>query len=362
MAPAFRSLMRAAVYRGAGDLRVEDVLRPEPGPGEMVVRVEACGICGTDIKKVQKGLLPGPRIFGHEIAGLVAARGQGVTRFREGDRVALHHHIPCRRCFYCGLGAYAQCEEYKRNGTTAGFEPAGGGFSEYVKALDWIVEKGAIPVPDGVEAEEAAFVEPVNTCLKAVRRAGVQAGQAVLVVGQGPIGLLLTQLCRWSGTQPIVTDPLADRRLMALNMGAATALPAGDEVPSEVRRLTGRGADLAIVAALGTAALRQAIDAVRPAGRIIVFAATSPGETAEVDLGALCAAEKELLTSYSASVDVQDLAARLVFGREVRVRDLITHRFPLEQAAQALKVAAHPAPGTLKVMLEPDAREGAPGG
>jgi L-iditol 2-dehydrogenase len=218
-------------------------------------------------------------------------------------------------------------------------------------------------VPDGVEAEEASFVEPVNTCLKAVRRAALQPGESVLVVGQGPIGLLLTQLCRRSGAEPIVTDPLPDRREMALRLGAAVALPAGDEVPAEVRRLTGRGADAALVAALGTDALRQAIDAVRPAGRIIVFAATSPGEMAEIDLGALCAAEKELLTSYSASVDVQDLAARLVFDREVRVRDLITHRFPLEQAARALEVAARPAPGVLKVMLRPDARrEGAPDG
>jgi L-iditol 2-dehydrogenase len=349
--------MKAAVYRGAGDLRVEQIERPQPGPGEMVVRIEACGICGTDIKKVQKGLLTGPRVFGHEMAGIVAALGRGVSRFREGQRVALHHHIPCLGCFYCDQKAYAQCLHYKRNGTTAGFEPAGGGFAEYVKALDWIVERGAIAVPDGVDAEEAAFVEPVNTCLKAVQRAGLRAGESVMVVGQGPIGLLLMQLCRWSGAEPIVTDPLADRRQMAVRLGAAVALPAGDTVPDEVRRLTGRGADVAFVAALGTAALRQAIDAVRPAGRIIVFAATSPGETAEIDLGALCAAEKELLTSYSASVDVQDLAARLVFGREVRVRDLITHRFPLEQAAQALEVAARPAPGVLKVMLRPDAGE-----
>ncbi|HET8645760.1 MAG TPA: alcohol dehydrogenase catalytic domain-containing protein [Vicinamibacteria bacterium] len=356
------ALMRAAVYRGPGDLRVEEVPRPEPGPGEMVVRIEACGICGTDIKKVQKGLLAGPRIFGHEMAGVVAARGAGVTRFREGERVVLHHHIPCRRCFYCEQGAYAQCEGYKRNGTTAGFEPAGGGFAEFVKALDWIAEHGAIAVPEGVDAEEAAFVEPVNTCLKAVRRAALRPGESVVVVGQGPIGLLLTQLCRWSGAEPIVTDPLPDRREVALRLGAAVALPAGEGVPAEVRRLTGRGADVALVAALGTAALRQAIDAVRPAGRIIVFAATSPGETAEIDLGALCAAEKELLTSYSASVDVQDLAARLVFGREVRVRDLITHRFPLEQAAPALELAARPAPGVLKVMLRPDARGDAPDG
>jgi len=345
--------MKAAVYRGPGRLVVEEVPRPEPGPGEMVVHIEASGICGTDIKKIQKGLGTPPRIFGHEMAGTVSALGAGVTRFREGDRVALHHHIPCRRCFYCAEGAYAQCEHYKRNGTTAGFEPAGGGYAEYVKALDWIVEEGAIPVPDGVLAEEAAFVEPVNTCVKAVKRAGLRPGQSTLVVGQGAIGLLLTQLCRWSGTEPIVTDPLPDRREMALRLGAAAALPAGDGVPAEVRRLTGRGADVAFVAALGTAPLRQAIDAVRPAGRIVVFAATSPGEIAEVDFGALCAAEKELWTSYSASVDVQDLAARLVFGREVHVRELISHRFPLEEAAQAVDLAARPGPGVLKVMLRP---------
>lgn len=345
--------MKAAVYRGIGQLVVEEVPRPEPGPGEMVVRLEASGICPTDIKKIQKGLGAPPRIFGHEMAGRVSALGAGVTRFREGDRVVLHHHMPCRRCFYCGEGAYAQCEHYHRNGTTAGFEPAGGGYAEYVKALDWIVAEGAIPVPDGVLAEEAAFVEPVNTCLKAVKRAAVRPGQATLVVGQGAIGLLLMQLCRWSGTAPIVTDPLPDRREMALRLGAAAALPAGENVPDEVRRLTGRGADVAFVAALGTAPLRQAIDSVRPAGRIVVFAATSPGEVAEVDFGALCAAEKQLWTSYSSSVDVQDLAAQLVFQREVRVRELITHRFPIEDAARAVDVAAHPGPGVLKVMLQP---------
>src|SRR5438132_3082544 len=169
--------MRAAIYWGKGDLRVEEVPVPEPGPGEMLVRVEACGICGTDIKKIEKGLLPGPRIFGHEICGTVARLGAGTQRFREGDRVVVHHHVPCRRCFYCAQQAYAQCESYKRNGTTAGFEAAGGGMAEYVKALDWIVERGTIAVPDGVSPEEAALVEPVNTCLKAVRKAGVTRGQ-----------------------------------------------------------------------------------------------------------------------------------------------------------------------------------------
>ena len=345
--------MKAVVYRGPNDLRVEEVPRPEPGPGEMLVRVEASGICGTDLKKIQKGLLSPPRIFGHEIAGTVVALGAGAPRFREGQRVVLHHHVPCGACFYCHRRAYAQCATYRRNGTTAGFEPSGGGYAEYVKAMDWIVAQGAIAVPDGVLSEEAVFVEPVNTCLKAVRRAGVEKGQTVLIVGQGPIGLLLLQLCGWAGADVLVSDSLADRLEMGRSLGAARALDAREDVPREVRALTGgRGADCAFVAAVGPAPFAQAVDAARPAGRIMVFAATSPGETAEVDLGALTASEKEILTSYSASIDQQDLAARLVFGREIRVRELVTHRFPLERAPEAFALAARPAPGVLKVVLQ----------
>jgi L-iditol 2-dehydrogenase len=345
--------MKAVVYRGPNHLRVEEVPRPEPGPGEMLVRVEASGICGTDLKKIQKGLLSPPRIFGHEIAGTVASLGAGPSRFREGQRVVLHHHVPCGACFYCERRAYAQCAAYRRNGTTAGFEPSGGGYAEYVKAMDWIVAGGAVPVPEGVLAEEAVFVEPVNTCLKAVRRAGVEKGQTVLIVGQGPIGLILLQLCRWAGAEVLVSDTLGDRREMGRSLGAARALDAREDVPREVRGLTeGRGADCAFVAAVGPVPFAQAVDAVRPAGRIMVFAATSPGETAEVDLGALTASEKEILTSYSASIELQDLAARLVFGREVRVRELVTHRFPLERAEEAFALAARPAPGVLKVVLQ----------
>ena len=345
--------MKAVVYRGPGDLRVEEIPRPEPAPGEMVVRVEASGICGTDLKKIQKGLLTPPRVFGHEIAGTVAALGSGTGRFREGQRVVLHHHVPCGDCFYCGHAAHAQCETYKRNGTTAGFEPSGGGYAEYVKAMDWIVERGAIPVPDGVLDEEAVFVEPVNTCLKAVRRARIAKGETVLVVGQGPIGLILLQLCRRAGADVFVSDALPDRLDVGRRLGAAVGFDARQDVPREARGLTGgRGVDCAFVAAVGPAPFSQAVHAVRPAGRIMVFAATSPGEIAEVDLGALTASEKEILTSYSASIDVQDLAARLVFGREVRVRELVTHRFPLERAPEAFALAARPGRGVLKVLLE----------
>ncbi len=347
--------MKAAVYRGAGRLGVEEIPVPEVGRGELLVRVEACGVCGTDIKKIEKGLLPGPRVFGHEIAGRVARVGAGVVRFREGDRVVLHHHVPCLWCFYCRAGAYAQCEAYRRNGTTAGFEPSGGGFAEYVKAFDWIVERGTIPVPDGVLPEEACFVEPVNTCLKAVRKAGVEKGQTVLVVGQGPIGLILTQLVRRAGAEALASDVLPDRLEAARTLGATVTLDARGDVPGEVRRLTGgRGADVTLLAAVGRPAFGQALDATRPGGRLLVFAATSPGETAEVDLGLLGASEKDILTSYSASVDVQDTAAQLVFGREVRVRSLVTHRFPIEETPAAVALAARPAKGVLKVVVQMD--------
>jgi L-iditol 2-dehydrogenase len=346
--------MRAAVYREKGRLEVEEVPLPELAPGEILVRVDVCGVCGTDIKKVQKGLLPGPRIFGHEIAGTVAQVAAGVRRFREGDRVALHHHIPCGECFFCRERAYAQCPRYKENGTTAGFEPSGGGMAEYVKARDYIVERGAIAIPDGVLPEEAAFVEPVNTCLKAVEKAGIESGQTVLVVGQGPIGLLLMQIAKRTGATVIASDTMADRLEMSQKLGADVALDArATDVVKEVRAATaGRGADRTLLAALGPVAVRQAIDATRAAGRVVVFSATSPGETAEIDLGALCSSEKDILTSYSASVDVQDEAARLVFSREVRVRELITHRLPLSRSAEAFDIASRPAPGVLKVVVE----------
>jgi L-iditol 2-dehydrogenase len=351
--------MNAVVYHGRGDLRLEELPVPDPGPGEMVLKVDACGICPTDLKKIRKGLLLGPRVFGHEIAGTVVALGKGAARWKEGERVVVHHHVPCSSCFYCSRGAYAQCAQYKRNGTTAGFEPSGGGYAGYVRVLDWIVERGTVAIPDDVPAEEAAFVEPVNTCLKAVEKAGVLPGETVLVVGQGPIGLLLMQLARWLGATVVASDPLPERRAVSVALGASFVLDSAADVAAELRGLTdGRGADCALVAAGGGPAFAQALAATRPAGRLLSFAATSPGETAEVDLGLLTTAEKDILTAYSSSIDVQEQAAKLVFSREVRVAEMISHRFPIERAAEAFALAMQPAPGTLKVVLTAEGASG----
>ncbi|MEO8658814.1 MAG: alcohol dehydrogenase catalytic domain-containing protein, partial [Bryobacteraceae bacterium] len=159
--------MKAAVYIGESRVLVQGIPVPEIGPGELLIRVESCGICHTDLKKIEYNLLPGPRIYGHETAGIVAAVGEGVKNYEPGDRVIVFHHIPCKNCFYCRKKLYAQCPVYKRVGVTAGYEPAGGGFSQYVRVFDWIVRSGVEKIPDGVSFDRASFVEPVNTCVKA---------------------------------------------------------------------------------------------------------------------------------------------------------------------------------------------------
>src|SRR6266852_2420833 len=203
--------MQAAVYRGQGCVSVEEVPTPEIGPGELLVRVEACGICHTDLKKIEYNLLAPPRIYGHETAGVVARVGRGVRKFEPGDRVVVFHHIPCSDCFYCRKKLYAQCPAYKKVGVTAGFEPAGGGFSQYVRVMDWIAERGVERIPEGISFERATLVEPLNTCLKAVVQCDPQPGDFVMVLGQGPIGLMFTMLVNRTGARLAATDTIAER-------------------------------------------------------------------------------------------------------------------------------------------------------
>ena len=180
--------------------------------------MEACGICHTDLKKIEYNLLAPPRVYGHETAGVVAAVGSGVTKFKPGDRVVAFHHIPCRNCFYCQRKLYAQCPVYKKVGITAGFEPAGGGFAQYVRVMDWIVDAGVEKIPDGVSFERATLVEPLNTCLKAVVQCDPQPEDLVVILGQGPIGLMFTMLMRRTGARVAATDTIDARLALASAM------------------------------------------------------------------------------------------------------------------------------------------------
>lgn len=347
--------MLAGVYRGQGRVVPEQVPIPELLEGEVLVRVGACGICGTDIKKIKQGFLPPPQIFGHEIAGTVAAVGPNVRQWRAGDRVLSFHHIPCGKCFYCQQKLYSQCPIYKKVGVTSGFRPSGGGFAQYVRVMDWIAERGMMAIPNDVSFEEAAFVEPVNTCLKAVHRARVQPQETVLVVGQGPIGLLLMLLARRAGATVLTSDPMAWRRQKSVQLGAEASLdPLQDDLDEEMRsRTSGRGADAVLVSAPLPHLLAEALRLVRPGGRVLLFAYNDPLMRVEFPAAAVGIDEKEILGSYSASFDLQEESARLIFDRILPVRELISHRFPLSEIAQALELAAHPSEDSLKIILVP---------
>jgi len=347
--------MRAGVYRGARRVVVEQVPVPGIGEGEVLIRVAACGICGTDIKKIQYGFLPPPQIFGHEMAGVVAAVGPGVTAWRPGDRVVSFHHVPCGTCFYCTRALFSQCDTYKRVGVTAGFKPAGGGFSEFVRVMPWIAARGMVAIPPGVSFDEATFVEPVNTCLKCVKKGRVAAGDVVLVIGQGPIGLLLMLLARLEGATVLTTDLMPERRARSLQLGADAALdPAGDEVRQALAaRSDGRGADVVLVAVPSPALVADALALARPGGRVVLFAHNDPQMTMTVPAAPIGIEEKELLGSYSASIELQAESARLVFERRLPVADLVSHRFPLDRIAEALDLAARPDGHSLKVVIAP---------
>jgi L-iditol 2-dehydrogenase len=396
--PDIPKTMRAVVYRGPNDLRLETVPVPPIRAHELLVRVAACGVCPTDIKKIQHGTVPPPRIFGHETAGTIVKIGGGAGalagRFKIGDRVALHHHVPCRECHFCRHRAFAQCETYKRTGVTAGFEPAGGGYAEYVRALPFVLP-GVVKIPAKNSFAEGALLEPVNTVLKAVNRLDLLPGDVVLVAGQGPIGLMFTRLLQLQGARVLATDLLAARLRLAKKFGARwTLTPSFSHPMGERGRRTDEGflsrvtrhvspLDAAIIAVPSDAVVQQALQRVRGGGQVLLFAHTQraalagrrgPGAASRstrgakpaaptaldprpsalaLDLASICLDEKDLIGSYSSDFTLQREVARLVFSRRLDVRRLITHRFPLDQTAAAVALAANPTADSLKIIVAP---------
>ena len=350
--------MRAVVYRGINDMRLETVPVPRIESGELLIKIATCGVCGTDLKKIHMGSHSAPRIFGHEMAGVVAEVGAGVTKFCVGDRVMSFHHVPCGECYYCRKNTPAQCPLYKRTGATAGFEPSGGGFAEYIRVMDFVVNYGGVVlIPDGVPFEQAAFVEPLNTVLKGVKLLNLAPDDTVLVIGQGPIGLMHAALAKRIGARVLTSDLFAERHAIAARFGLTNPIHAGTEnvVERVLAETEGRGADAVIVAVGGNALIRTAMDAVRPGGKVMLFAQTQHGE-ATFDPAAVCVDEKTLIGSYSSSFPIMGEVTGLVFDgyrNGFDLTQLISHRFSYEEAAAAIEIASHPQPGSMKIMMEP---------
>ena len=340
--------MRVAMYYNNSDVRVEEMPTPEAGSGELLVRIDASGICGSDVMEWYR-IQRAPVVLGHEVAGAVAQVGDGVERFREGDRVVVTHHVPCNACRYCLSGHHTVCDTLR----TTNYDP--GGFCEYVRVPAVNVDRGAFHIPDGLGADEASFAEPLACVYRGQRRANIEPGQSVLVLGSGLAGLLHINLARALGAGRIVATDLSEFRMdAAKRLGADFAVPATDDVPARLREVNdGRLADLVIVATGARPALYQALDSVERGGTVLFFAPTEPGVNVEVPVNdVFFRNDATLTTTYAASPGDLATALDMIAAGRVQVGDMISHRLGLEQAGLGFKLTAE-ATNSLKVIIQP---------
>lgn len=341
--------MRVARLYGWGDVRVEEVAVPRPGPGEALVRVEACGVCGSDALRwyVER---KAPAVLGHEPAGVVVTVGEGVTDVAAGDRVFIHHHAPCLACEECRRGLWSNCATWKR----LQLEP--GGFAEYALVRAESVARDTLLLPEAMDFETATFIEPLATCVRAVRRQGrLEAGDAVLIVGLGAMGQLMVPLARRYGAGLVFgSDFVEERRERALRRGADAAFdPAAMDVAKAVRdRTGGRGADVVVVCPGDPRAIEAALDAAAPGARVVCFTPLAPGTEIRLDASGLYFREITLTQSYSCGPDETREALRLLEAGAVEVRSLVTHRAGLEGVGDAILRAAGKGEG-IKTVIHP---------
>ncbi len=339
--------MRVAMYYSNRDVRLEKMRVPKIGSGELLVRVRASGICGSDLMEWYR-IKKAPLVLGHEIAGEVVEVGEGVKDFRVGDRVFASHHVPCGKCRYCLAGHQSVCDMLR----TTHFYP--GGFAEYIRVPKINVELGTYRLPDGITFDEGSFIEPLACVVRAQRFARLTPGQTVLVIGSGISGLLHIQLARVHGASRIIATDVSEFRLRAAaEFGADATIRGTEDVPARLRDLNdSRLADLVIVCTGAMPAIEQAVKSVDRGGTLLFFAPTAAGVEVPIPLFDFWRDEISVLTSYAGSG--QDLleSIELIHNRRVRVADMITHRLPLAEAARGFQLTAS-GQDSIKVIIDP---------
>jgi len=339
--------MRVAMYYNNRDVRIEEMQTPHVGPGELLVKVMASGICGSDVMEWYR-IKKAPLVLGHEIAGEIVAVGEGVKRFKAGDRVTVAHHVPCNTCHYCLNGHYSVCETLR----TTNFSP--GGFSEYIRIPQINVDRGTFILPEEVSYEEGTFAEPLACTLLGQRKAGLQPGHSVLVIGSGISGLLHIQLARALGAGNIFAVDISEYRLkIARQVGADFAIYAKENVPDYLRKNNnGRLADIVIVCTGAPPAIQQAFNTVDRGGTILFFAPVEPNISTSMNLWDLWRNCNSVIMSYAGPPDDTARAIELIRAGRVKVKELITHRLSLAETALGFKMVAG-AGESVKVIIEP---------
>jgi len=341
--------MKAALIRGVGDLKVEDVPMPTIERREMLVKMAACGVCSTDIQKMRESFTA-PPVLGHEVAGEVSEVGDDVVDFRVGERVLVHHHVPCYVCHYCRHGSHTMCEEFQRSN----IDP--GGFAEYFRVPETNVVGGAVlRVPDTISFEEATLVEPTACCIRSLMKCDIQISDEVLVIGAGPIGLTMIQLLKVLGANRVFCSDVSDFRLRAAERFGAdeTINPREENLVERIKEMTEcRGVDVVVVATGATDAFVQAFRSVRRGGTVNLFGVSHRGALVSCDVSEIVVSEVSIIPSYSATELEIDMALRLLASRRIDLRGLISHRFRLECVLDAIRCAAD-GKDCLKVIVTP---------
>jgi L-iditol 2-dehydrogenase len=338
--------MRVAVYYNNRDVRLEELPRPQIGPGEILVKVISSGICGSDVLEWYR-IRKAPLVLGHEIAGEIVEVGEGVDRYGIGDRVFVSHHVPCNTCHYCLSGNHTACETLH----TTNYDP--GGFSEYIRIPGINVDRGVFILPDEMSFEDGVFIEPLACVIRGQREAHLRPGQSVLILGSGISGLLHLMLARAMGAGRIITTDISDYRLEAAQrFGADATIHAGDDVPARVSEINGRPADLVIVCTGALSAFNQALQSVDRGGTVLCFATTLPGVELSVPINDFWRNGIKLLPSYANSPYDAAVAIELIRSGRVKVRDMITHRLGLEETGLGFQLVAE-AKESIKVVIEP---------
>lgn len=340
--------MKAGVYHGFEDVRIENVHRPATPRDGLLLRVKACGLCGTDVAKYRHRLVEPPVVLGHEVAGEIVEVGPDAEGWREGDRIIVPHHIPCFVCPYCRHGNVSACETFRPTNI------APGGFCEYMSVAGLSTRKGVLRIPESVTFDQAALCESLACCLRAFKRSATLPGDSMAVIGCGPVGLMHLLLASAMGAGTLIGLDLVPERLEAAKRhGASLALDPRDEAtPERVREATGGcGADVVMVCVGNAAAIETAFRIVRRGGQVHVFAESPPGAELALDPNTIYH-ETALVGTYSSAPADQVEAMRLIADRRVDLEQLVTHRLPLDELQHAFDLAVE---GTdaLKILINP---------
>lgn len=339
--------MRVAMYYNNNDVRIEEMPVPKIGKGEVLVKVMASGICGSDVMEWYR-IKKAPRVLGHEIAGEIIETGEDVKKHKKGDKVFVSHHVPCNTCHYCLNGYHTACETLHRTN----YDP--GGFAEYLRVPEINVDRGIYLLPEDMSYEEGTFIEPLACVIRGQRVANMRPGQSILVIGSGISGLLHVNLARALGAGKIIaTDVNEYRQKAALKFGADFAINAKENVPERVKKLNdGRLADCVIVCTGAMQAMDQALQSVDKGGTILFFAVPEPGINISVPINDFWRNEIKMVTSYGAAPFDLATAIQLIHSGSVNVKDMITHKLSMAEAGLGFKLVAD-AKESIKVIIEP---------